>query len=144
MDGATTQALTGRGAKHVFRASRLTRGNFLFPTEIEVTETFVIRRKRTLLTRNEISMHLRHVASVRINTGIIWSDILIESSGGTDPIASHGHTKGDAVELKRLIELSQHSPAAGGGTRPCPFCAEPIQPAARVCRFCNREVAPPA
>ena len=142
MADATGQTATERGVGRVFRASRLTRGNFLFPTAIEVTGTFVIRRKRTWFTRNEISMHLRHVASVRINTGILWSDILIESSGGTDPIASHGHTKGDAVEIKRLIELSQHSPAAGGGTRPCPFCAEPIQPAARICRFCNREVAP--
>lgn len=25
-------------------------------------------------------------------------------------------------------------------TRPCPWCAEPIQPAARVCRFCGRDV----
>lgn len=27
-------------------------------------------------------------------------------------------------------------------SRPCPFCAEPIKPAAVVCRYCNREVAP--
>jgi len=26
--------------------------------------------------------------------------------------------------------------------RPCPFCAEPIQPSAVVCRFCGRDVAP--
>lgn len=26
--------------------------------------------------------------------------------------------------------------------RPCPFCAEPIQPSAVLCRFCNREVPP--
>lgn len=24
--------------------------------------------------------------------------------------------------------------------RPCPFCAEPILPEARVCRFCGREL----
>lgn len=28
------------------------------------------------------------------------------------------------------------------GLRPCPHCAEAIQPAAKVCRFCNRDVAP--
>jgi hypothetical protein len=26
--------------------------------------------------------------------------------------------------------------------RPCPWCAEPIQPAAIICRFCGREVEP--
>lgn len=28
--------------------------------------------------------------------------------------------------------------------RPCPFCAESIQPSAVVCRFCGREVLPMA
>ena len=29
----------------------------------------------------------------------------------------------------------------GGGTRTCPWCAEPIQSEARICRFCQREVS---
>lgn len=59
-------------------------GDHLFPTVIEVTNAFVVKRTRTLLTHNEISIHLRRVASVRIKTGVLWSEILIESSGGTD------------------------------------------------------------
>lgn len=90
-----------------FTASRLTQGNHLFPTVIEVGDTFVVKRTRTLLTKNEISIQLRHVASVRIETGVLWSDILIESSGGTDPIASHGHRKEDARRIKELIEQAQ-------------------------------------
>jgi hypothetical protein len=35
---------------------------------------------------------------------MIWSDIRIESSGGTDPILSHGHGKGDALRIRDLIE----------------------------------------
>jgi hypothetical protein len=31
---------------------------------------------------------------------------------------------------------------SGGGTRACPFCAERIQAAAVICRFCNRDVSP--
>jgi hypothetical protein len=38
---------------------------------------------------------------------MIWSEILIESSGGTDPIRSHGHHKGDARRIKELIENAQ-------------------------------------
>jgi hypothetical protein len=41
-------------------------------------------------------MSITKVASVHIKTGLIWSDILIESSGGSDPLSSHGHRKADA------------------------------------------------
>ena|SRR5579872_5038779 len=91
----------------VFQASRWTRGNLLFPTQIEVSDKAVIRRKRSWFSRDEISMSIYKVASVHIKTGIVWSDILIESSGGTDPLASHGHSKGDAQRIKQLIEEYQ-------------------------------------
>ena len=42
--------------------------------------------------------------------GLIWADILIESSGGTDPLASHGHSKADARRVKELIEDYQARP----------------------------------
>ena len=101
----------------VFTASRWTRGNRLFPTRIEVTATAVVRRKRDWLALNEMSIHLQRVASVRIRTGVLWSDILIESTGGSDPITSHGHRKADALRIKELIESAQtvHLRAAGAG-----------------------------
>ena len=95
----------------IFQASRWTRGNFLFPTVIEVSDKAVIRRKRSWFTKDEISMSIYKVASVHIKTGMIWSDILIESSGGSDPLASHGHTKSDAQRIKELIEEHQAAPA---------------------------------
>ena len=90
-----------------FQASRWTKGNRLFPTLIEITDTAVTRRKRSWFSRNEMSIHLMRVASVRIDTGLFWSDILIESTGGGDPLASHGHTKADALRIKELIEQAQ-------------------------------------
>ena len=125
----------------VFRASRWTRENLFFPTEIEVNDTFVVRRKRGVFRKNEISMHLKRVSSVRIETGVLWSDILIESSGGTDAIRSHGHRKEDALRIKQIIaDAQQEHLGSAGDTRPCPFCAEAIKIAAKVCRFCNRDV----
>ena len=90
-----------------FQASRWTQGNRLFPTWIEITDTAVTRRKRSWFTRNEMSIHLMRVASVRIDTGLLWSDILIESTGGGDPLVSHGHRKVDALRIKELIEQAQ-------------------------------------
>jgi len=92
-----------------FKASRWTRGNFLFPTVIEVTDKSVVRRKRSWFSRDEMSISITKVASVHIKTGIIWSDILIESSGGSDPLASHGHRKADARRIRELIEEAQGS-----------------------------------
>jgi len=91
----------------IFRASRWTRGNLLFPTYIEVSDKSVSRRKRSWFRLDEMSMSISKVASVHIKTGLIWSEILIESSGGSDPMASHGHSKADARRIKELIENAQ-------------------------------------
>jgi hypothetical protein len=90
-----------------FQASRWTSDNHLFPTVIEVTDTAVVRRKRSWFSVNEISIHLSKIASVRIDTGLAWSDILVESTGGSDPLVSHGHSKTDARRIKELIEAAQ-------------------------------------
>jgi hypothetical protein len=90
-----------------FAASRLTRGNLLFPTVIIVTEHAVMRHKRSWFRLSEESIAIRNVASIEITTGLVWSDIRIESSGGTDPIESHGHSKHDARRIKDLIENMQ-------------------------------------
>ncbi len=100
-------------ASETFQASRWTRGNFLFPTVIEVTDKAVIRHKRSWFSKDEISISITKVASVHIKTGIIWSDILIESTGGTDPLASHGHRKRDARRIRELIETAQGNLGSG-------------------------------
>ena len=98
-----------------FQASRWTRRNFLFPTVIEVTDKAVIRHKRSWFSKDEISISITKVASVHIQTGILWSNILIESTGGTDPLASHGHRKRDARRIRELVEEAQGN--LGGGEK---------------------------
>jgi len=93
----------------IFKASRWTRGNLLFPTWIEVTDTAVVRHKRSWFSRDEMSISISRVASVHIKTGMVWSDILIESTGGSDPLKSHGHAKADARRIRELIEAAQGS-----------------------------------
>jgi hypothetical protein len=92
---------------HVFRASRFSRGNFWFPTQVAVTPTSVVHFTPEMVGGREHSMHISHIASVLIDRNLFFSDVLIESSGGTSPVRCHGHKKADAVEMKRLIEQFQ-------------------------------------
>jgi len=91
----------------VFRASRLSRGNHLFPTQVAITPTSVVQYKPRWFGKQEQTIHMAHVASVNIDTGVLLSNVLIETSGGSDPITCHGHRKADAVRMKQLIERYQ-------------------------------------
>jgi len=90
-----------------FAASRWTKGNLFFPTRIVVNPQHVSRIKPRFFGSNEESVGIPQVASVHISTGIFWADIVIESTGGTDPITSHGHRKADAQRIRDLIESYQ-------------------------------------
>lgn len=94
-------------AGDVFRASRWSRGNHLLPTQVAITPTSVVHYTPRWIGRQEQTIHMAHVASVNIDTGILLSNVLIETSGGSDPIVCHGHHKGDAVRMKQLIERYQ-------------------------------------
>jgi hypothetical protein len=109
---ANTAAIPA-SAGETFTASRWTRGNLFFPTRIVVTPLHVSRVKPRLFSKNEESIAISQVASVAIQTGIIWSEIRIESTGGSDPITSHGHRKQDAIRIRELIESYQVGRGAG-------------------------------
>ena len=94
-------------AGDVFRASRWSSGNRLFPTQVLVTPESVVQYKPKWIGHQEEVIHMAHVASVKIATGLLLSDIEIETSGGSDPIRCHGHHKADATRMKALIEQAQ-------------------------------------
>ncbi len=90
-----------------FIASRWTRGNRLFPAVILITPTTVTRVKSRVFGRDENSVNITHIASVKISSGIFWADVRIESSGGSDPVFSNGHWKKDAQRIRELVEQYQ-------------------------------------
>jgi hypothetical protein len=96
-----------RPGQFVFRASRFSRGNFLFPTQVSVTPSSVLHYKPEMFGGREHSIHIHHISSVLIDRNLFFSDILIETSGGTSPVRCHGHRKRDAVAMKDLIERYQ-------------------------------------
>ena len=103
---------------HVFRASRLSRGNLWFPTQVAVTPHSVVHFTPELVGGREHSMHISHIESVLIDRNMLFSDVLIESSGGTSPVRCHGHRKADAIEMKRLIEQFQSEYYRGRDLQP--------------------------
>ncbi len=117
--------LKGRpfAAGSVFRASRWSRGNRLLPTQVLITPTTIVQYRPQWIGREEESIHMAHIASVKIQTGALLSDVLVETSGGSDPIRCHGHRKSDAIEMKRLIEQYQDGYYRESGRPPSP--AEP-------------------
>jgi len=92
---------------HVFRASRLSTGNRLFPAQVVITPTSITHFQPQWIGRLEESIHMAHVASIKIDTNLLFSDVYIETTGGQNPIKCHGHSKGDAVEMKKTIERYQ-------------------------------------
>ena len=91
----------------IFRASRWSRGNRLFPTQVLITPSSVVHYTPELVGRKEHSIHIAHVASVSIDTNLLFSDVIIETTGGATPVTCHGHRKTDAVRMKQLIEQHQ-------------------------------------
>jgi hypothetical protein len=114
----------------IFRASRFSAGNRLLPNQVLITPTNVVHFTPQWFGKYEHSIHLAHVASVGIDTHIIFSDVLIETTGGASPIHCRGHYKGDAVRMKALIERYQTAYYALQGRSPDPpVPATPMPPA---------------
>ena len=102
----------------VFRASRLSAGNRIFPTQVLISPTAVVHHTPQWIGKFEQSIHMAHVASVSIDTNVLFSDVFIETTGGARSIHCRGHHKRDAVRMKQLIE--QYQTAYYRPTAPAP------------------------
>ncbi len=100
---------------HVFRASRLSRGNRLFPTQVKITPTSVVRFTPQWFGQLEQSINIAHVASVKVDSDVLFAHVCIETTGGHNVIHCRGHRKGDARAIKELIEQFQTEYYQAGG-----------------------------
>jgi hypothetical protein len=115
---------------NVYRASRFSKGNHLFPTQVLVSPTSVVQFTPQWVGKYEHSIHVAHIASVGIDTHLIFSDVLIETTGGADPIHCTGHYKSDAVRIKQLIEQHQNDYYRNAG-QPAPAPVQAPAPPAK-------------
>jgi len=93
--------------QHVFRASRLSRGNRIFPSQVVISPSSITLYKPQWIGKIEESIHMAHVSSIKIDTNLLFANVYIETSGGQAPIICYGHTKGDVGKMKQLVEKFQ-------------------------------------
>ena len=86
-----------------FIASRVSSGgNTLFPDKLVIDASKVIYYKGTIVGYRSIVIKRHKIASVRIGAGLLFADVIIESTGGA-PIIAHGFTKSDARHILGLL-----------------------------------------
>ncbi len=83
-----------------YHASRFTSGNRIFPASITVDGNQIRYRKNRWFGSTEEAINCQHVSSLRVTHGMIWSNMTIETSGGSQPIQINGlsHSAAEAIE----------------------------------------------
>ena len=94
-------------AEKTFQSSRWTSGNLFFPDALVLAGDGIIFRKGSLFGSNEEHINYNAVASFRINNGILFSTVSIETSGGSQPIVVNGLWKSEAKEIQDTIRAFQ-------------------------------------
>ena len=97
-----------------YRASRLTSGNRIFPASITVDGNQIRYRKSRWFGSTEETINCQHVSSCRVSHGVIWSNMTIETSGGSQPIYIHGLSRSAAEAIENAVRKAQGADAEGG------------------------------
>lgn len=90
--------------KKVFQSKRITGGNAIFPDKVILDDDGIHFIKPGLLKKGEEIISYSQIASVKIVSKILFSDILIETTGGSQPVFINGLAKRDAQKIKQLIK----------------------------------------
>ena len=86
-----------------FTASRLTSGNRLFPVQVAVFPERVALHKPRFFGHTEDSISTELIASVKVQAGVVFADVVLDTAGGSPPVVIHGLHKKDAERLRERI-----------------------------------------
>jgi Bacterial PH domain len=92
-----------------FISSRWTAGNLCFPDMLTLDNDAIIYKKSAIVGSKEEHINYKSVASVKLKNGMIFADLIIETSGGTQSIIIQGLTKRDANKASELIRKVQEA-----------------------------------
>jgi uncharacterized membrane protein YdbT with pleckstrin-like domain len=86
-----------------FAASRLSTGNKLFPTKIEIDDLGVTLKHPGLFSGKEKTVPFTRISSVDVDIPMVGYSTIIISTTGEGNIMAHGFTKDEVREMKALI-----------------------------------------
>jgi hypothetical protein len=109
--------------KPVVRASRLTSGNAIFPVQVTVLPDRLSRYKPRLFGHTEDSIPINQIASVKVQAGIAFADVAVDTTGGSPAVVIHGLWKSDAEILNKRITEARN--ALRPASLPAPTPAAP-------------------
>jgi hypothetical protein len=89
----------------VYQSSRLTKGNVWFPDRLRLEKESVVFEKRQLIGGEEESIRYEQIASVSVQRGFFFADLLFETTGGTEPIFLNGLWAGQAESAQAEMRL---------------------------------------
>lgn len=88
----------------IYTANRISANhNILFPDRLDIEEDRVIYYKGALVGHQSTVIPCSRISSVRINSNILFADVIIESSGGRR-IEINGLSKRDAREIYEILQ----------------------------------------
>ena len=92
-----------------FKAKRIScETNLLFPEEIIITEDKVTILQRQIIGYQTTDIDIDNIASVSVNAGLLFSDIIIETYGGMF-FRVDGFSRSDASDIVRLLRKKNWS-----------------------------------
>jgi hypothetical protein len=107
----------------VVHASRLTGGNTLFPVQVAILPDRLSRYKPRFLGHTEDSIPINQIASVKVQAGVMFADVVVDSTGGSPAVVIHGLWKSQAELLKNRITQARN--ALRQAVPPAPVPAPP-------------------
>lgn len=90
-----------------YTSSRLTQGNLFFPDTLVILPDSIQFTRARLLGRSDRYVNFRHISSVQVDSGILFSTVRINSPDGSGGIFMKGLGKQNAWAIKDSIETIQ-------------------------------------
>ncbi|HEY1763795.1 MAG TPA: hypothetical protein VGF85_02660 [Opitutaceae bacterium] len=100
---------TAFGSDQIFKSSRWSSGNLLFPDSLTVSGDGILFRKGKLFGSSEERIGYKAIASVRVKNGVFLCTLSVETSGGSQPIYINGLWKSDGRKILEAIREYQHA-----------------------------------
>ena len=90
----------------IFRSSRLSNGNALFPSEVIIEDTYVMFKKPGLISSKEKTFKYNKISSVEVDSPLIGFSRVKINSIGLDSMLIEGLERAEAEEIRRIIEVN--------------------------------------